>query len=251
VAWSLVREVTTATGGTSAVSRTYTLGAAATSVATGNLLVVFAGGLRVLATPFISSVGNIGTWTVAVNSDGGSGGQSVAVCYALVTGALNSTDSITLTQATAGTPAVYVEEFSAGAAISSASTDKALTAGSFGQTSFNSGTTAALAGASDLVAGFIIFYDGSSTDTVTPEVLSPVWNTGTTTYLTTPADASRYTYRWRDPAATTAVRFQGTHTGAAADYCATVVAITAATGAAAAAPAPPAFNAIPFIGGGL
>lgn len=252
--WAYTRQVSTHTAGTAGATRTYTPGANMASVAVGSLLVVAVGLISTRTVTAVDSTattgGALSAWTVGVTNNT-TGDAGVAIAYAVVLGALTSSDTITLTFV-GGTsaPAVIVSEFSAGAAIATATTDKSVGTGSTANTTYNSGNTATLAASDDLILGIVTFDNGTGTNTITPEVLSPTWQTPTTSVLTI-AGSARVSFLWRDPQATTAVRMQGTMSGVASDHSEGVVAITATLGAAAAAPAPRAFNAIPFIGGGL
>jgi hypothetical protein len=232
--WSLTRQVATGSGGTAATSRTYTLTSGA-SVAVGSLLVVKVGvvGSPILASPFVTSTASasLSAWPVPANTNP-SGTQAPLLAYAVVTGAITNTDTITLTFTANSAPTVTVNEFSAGSTITAASTDKSSPGGTT-SAAFNSGTTAALAAADDLVIGIISFDNGTGTNTITPEVLSPAWQSAPTTYQT--IGSARDILQWRDPQATTAVRFFGTITGVNSDHREWVVAITATTSGGAAA----------------
>jgi hypothetical protein len=172
-----VPQVATGTGGTAALTRTYTLTNGA-SVAVGSLLVVKVGmvGGRLLATPYISSTSANITWTTPppINANAG-GTNGIALVYGRVTGSVLGTDTITLTFSGTAAPAIVVFEYSAGASISAVSTDKSASARAGASTAMNSGTTAALTNADDLVVGHCSFDNGTGTNLITPEVLSPAW----------------------------------------------------------------------------
>jgi hypothetical protein len=251
MAWSLVREVTSPALPATAVTHNIALGANAPSVAVGNLLVLNLGtiGPTVSGTPTstTATAGAIGTWQLGINVAGGGTTQITAVYFAVVNGPLVSTDTINVTFTATCQPIILVPEFSAGFKIATAVLDRSTSSGAFGTAAFNSGTTAALTGASDLILGAISFDDGTGTNTITPAVLSPAWQAPTTAVKTGPGSI-RNSLRWRDPAASTAVAFTGTVGGTGPDWGAAVIAITA-TAASSAVPANPLLQRL--VQGGL
>lgn len=166
---AFVREVGTAASSSNGTSLVVTC--SATSIVGNHLILCAVGSLGV--TGVTDSKGN--TWQVdLVTAASGAFIGSTVSCR--ITTQLVSSDTITVTFATGNTGrAVSVAEYSGLAA--SAWLDKTASAGSGGATATasDSGATATTSQAAELLIG-VRAAGTASVSTVTPEVVSPVWN---------------------------------------------------------------------------
>lgn len=234
----------TGTGGASATTKVITLGANATSAVTGNLLVIGVVISLQTVTGIATTSANLAGGIILQNTDAGGGVMGVNWVVYRITGTLQTTDTITLTLSATGVPGYIVWEFanSAGAA-SSFVADVKTQATAAAAASFSSGTTAATASTDPLELGIIAFDNGAiTTQTITPTVLSPVWNAGTTTKQIV-AGTLLSSMRWRTPAASTTTVFGGT-ISTASDYVAGVANVKATFGIPVNTPS---FQPLPFI----
>jgi hypothetical protein len=244
MAWSLSQEVVTGTGGASATTKVITLGANATSAVTGNLLVIGSVISLRTVTGIATTSANLADGVILQNTDAGGGVMGVNWVVYRITGGLLAADTVTLTLSGTGVPGFIVWEFANdGGAVSSFTADVKTQASGAAATAFSSGTTAATSSTDPLELGIIAFDNGAiTTQTITPAVLSPVWNAGTTAKQIV-AGTLLSSMRWRTPAASTTTIFNGS-ISTASDYVAGVANVKAVTGNPPVLG--PAFQAIPF-----